>query len=159
MSEAVEAIIGTVALRRPSQQDVNWVSSFAAGAQVQEERQPLPAAPSFRGDVVIWNARLPEGLYGETSLLQREGIALKRTMLAMEGHGQSVTLLDVRVPERLEVITLDHEVSICAFRFEMAGRIDRVDNRQTKTAARFENASNFAHRCRHCVDVVKRHKG
>jgi hypothetical protein len=53
----------------------------------------------------------------------------------------------------------DDEVRIGALSLEAPGRVDRMDNGETKAAARLKYARNFSHRCVHLVDIMKRHEG
>src|SRR5215510_16557838 len=49
--------------------------SWATGAQVEEQRYPLPAATAVRLDHAIRNPRFPQGLDEQTGFLERQKIA------------------------------------------------------------------------------------
>src|SRR5690242_11881004 len=54
--------------------------SWATGAQVEEQRYPLPAATAIRFDHTIRNPRFPQGLDEQAGFLERQKIALNRSM-------------------------------------------------------------------------------
>jgi len=66
----------------PSRANVSRV----LGADVQEERQPLPAAPAIEVRGMIRNAWLADGFDQQASFLQREEIRLEGSVPAMESH-------------------------------------------------------------------------
>jgi hypothetical protein len=53
---------------------------------VEEQRYPLPAATAVRLDHAIRNPRFPQGLDEQTGFLERQKIALNRSMLAVKRH-------------------------------------------------------------------------
>jgi hypothetical protein len=130
-----------------------------AGAHVQKQRQPLPTAAAIRADSVIWQAWLTQGLDEQSGTFKRQKIALDRPMLAMECHRQPVAIDRIGITECPKVVSLDQEARIGGGGFEAAGGINGVNDGDAKPPARRKNPRDLPHRCRHGIDIVKRHEG
>ncbi len=80
-------------------------------------------------------------------------------MLTVEYHRQTVPFDSVGVTEWAKVVPFDDKGRIGGPTFEMSGRIDRMNNRETNSPAGFQNTRYFTNNERHGVNVVKRHEG
>src|SRR3979411_199358 len=135
----------SICLRR--QRGLLW----AKGAQVQEEGYALPAAANSRNNGVFRNARLAKRLDQEPGLLQRHEIGLQRAMLAIERHRQAVALDRISVLESMKIVAFDDEVRVGGRFFEAPDGVDRMNYRQAKSPAWFQNARCFSNGSRHPV--------
>jgi hypothetical protein len=126
---------------------------------MEKERQALPPASRFRNNCMFRDARLTQRLNKESRFLQCRKVGLKRTMLAVKRHRQSVSLLLVGVAERAKIVPFDDKPRVGDPTFKMSGRVDRMNNRETQPPAGFQDTRYFAKGQRHRINVVKRHKG
>ena len=104
---------------------------WTAGAHMQKERQALPSAARFRINRMLGNARFAQRLNEESRLFQRQKVGRDRTVLAVECHCQTVPLDCVGVAERAKVVAFDGEGRVGVPAFEMSGRVDGMDNRES----------------------------
>src|ERR1041385_1386509 len=119
-----------------------WIPSrrigvrLPAGAQVEEEREALPAAV-FR-IAVVWDLSQP--LDGQARRFERLEVVLQWAVDVEDRHLEPVALDGHLLFAVLEVRALDHEGRIRLARRERAGRVDRVHDRDAIAAAGLEHA-------------------
>jgi hypothetical protein len=128
---------------------------WAKSAQMQKVGYALPATGSTGNDGMLRKGRLSKRLDQKPCLLQREKIGFQRAMLTVESHRQTVALDRVSVLERTKIVPLDDQASVNACLFEAPGGVDRMNNRQTKSAARLQNTRCFTDGSRHIADILK----